>query len=129
MATPKQVNQPQRANARYQRVVVKAGTNVLTSQANTLDRETMASLSGQIANLRLEGIDAILVTSGAIAAGREVVKKAQDSKSVGASQMLAPTIFPSISARRMASPHNLVGEAWLPILATSQPWAAGLCTP
>lgn len=89
MTTPKQANQPLRANAKYRRVVVKAGTNVLTSKRDTLDREAMASLSSQIANVSQAGVDAILVTSGAIAAGREVVKKAYDAKGVGVSQMLA----------------------------------------
>jgi glutamate 5-kinase len=89
MATPKQANQQQPAQAKYRRVVVKAGTNVLTGQGNTLNREAMASLSSQIASVRKAGVDAILVTSGAISAGREVVKKAYDAKSVGVSQMLA----------------------------------------
>jgi glutamate 5-kinase len=86
---PKQTNQQQPAQAKYRRVVVKAGTNVLTGQGNTLNREAMASLSSQIASVRKAGVDAILVTSGAISAGREVVKKAYDAKSVGVSQMLA----------------------------------------
>jgi glutamate 5-kinase len=89
MTMPKQTNQQQPAQAKYRRVVVKAGTNVLTGQGNTLNREAMASLSSQIASVRKAGVDAILVTSGAISAGREVVKKAYDAKSVGVSQMLA----------------------------------------
>jgi glutamate 5-kinase len=73
----------------YRRVVVKAGTNVLTSQGETLDHSAMASLTAQIVGIRKSGANAILVTSGAIAAGREVVKTIYDAKSVGVNQMLA----------------------------------------
>ena len=68
---------------------MKAGTNVLTGKGESLDRGAMASLAAQIAELRQAGVEIILVTSGAIAAGREVVKKPRDAKGVGVSQMLA----------------------------------------
>ena len=89
MTTPNQANQQQRASAGYRRVVVKAGTNVLTGKGERLDHEAMASLAAQIAGVQRTGVGTILVTSGAIAAGREVVKKPYDRKSVGVSQMLA----------------------------------------
>ncbi len=89
MTTPNSADRQQRANVAYRRVVVKAGTNVLTGSGDSLDHEAMASLAAQIAGVRHSGVDAILVTSGAIAAGREALKKAYDIKSVGVSQMLA----------------------------------------
>ncbi|MBI2872607.1 MAG: glutamate 5-kinase [Chloroflexi bacterium] len=58
---------------RYRRIVVKAGTSVLTGGTDRLDLEIMTALVGQIARLHAQGVEAILVTSGAIAAGRDVL--------------------------------------------------------
>ena len=55
---------------RYRRIVVKAGTVVLTGGAEQLDLAVMSSLVDQIATLRTSGAEVILVTSGAVAAGR-----------------------------------------------------------
>ena len=52
------------------RLVVKCGTNLLTAGTERLDRAAMASIAAQIAAARDEGCEVILVTSGAIAAGR-----------------------------------------------------------
>ena len=59
------------------RVVVKVGTGVLTDQTaeQRLDRRAMAGLVRQMAVVRQEpGVEVLLVTSGAIAAGREVLR-------------------------------------------------------
>jgi glutamate 5-kinase len=73
----------------YHRIVVKAGTNVLTSSGTRLDRDAMANIVGQMAEVQAAGAQVILVTSGAIAAGREVMAKSRDAKGVGLGQMLA----------------------------------------
>ena len=73
----------------YKRIVVKAGTNVLTQQGASLDRTVMASLVSQIVDVRRLGAQVLLVTSGAIAAGREAVGEPQGSKGIALSQMLA----------------------------------------
>ena len=68
------------ANGRPRRIVVKAGTSVLTNGVtNGLDQGLMADLVDQISQLkRSYGTEMLLVTSGAIAAGRGVVgQKAQ----------------------------------------------------
>ena len=60
----------------YRRIVVKAGTNVLSggSSRGGLDTDVMASLVEQMARLaNSNGIQVILVTSGAIAAGRQAL--------------------------------------------------------
>jgi glutamate 5-kinase len=60
----------------YRRIVVKAGTNVLSggSSRGGVDTEVMASLVDQIARLaNSDGIQVLLVTSGAIAAGRQAL--------------------------------------------------------
>ena len=60
----------------YHRIVVKAGTSVLTSGsgARGLDRAVIADLVRQVCWLRDQGAEVLLVTSGAIAAGREALE-------------------------------------------------------
>ena len=53
---------------RYRRIVVKAGTNVLTGGGD-LDPEVIGSLTRQLASVHSSGADVVLVTSGAVAAG------------------------------------------------------------
>ena len=52
------------------RIVVKLGTTLLTAGTSRLDLEVMASLVGQIARLHRDGREVIVVSSGAVAAGR-----------------------------------------------------------
>lgn len=64
---------------RYRRIVVKVGTSVLTDTRNNggLNLQAMEDLAGQIGRVRSEyGAEVILVTSGAIAAGREELRQA-----------------------------------------------------
>lgn len=55
----------------YRRVVVKLGTSVLTSGSKQLDKAHMVELARQMAALMKSGVEVVLCTSGAIAAGRE----------------------------------------------------------
>ncbi|MSP78161.1 MAG: glutamate 5-kinase [Dehalococcoidia bacterium] len=61
------------ASLKYRRIIAKAGTNLLTGGAGKLDLERMAALVGQLATLHHQGADVMLVTSGAVAAGREAL--------------------------------------------------------
>ena len=56
------------------RIVIKVGSNVLTRKDGTLDVTRMSALVDQIAQLRLEGLEVILVSSGAVASGRSELK-------------------------------------------------------
>jgi len=56
------------------RIVVKVGSNVLTRQDGKLDVTRMSSLVDQIAGLRKQGVEVILVSSGAVACGRRELK-------------------------------------------------------
>lgn len=58
------------APLRYRRIVAKFGTNLLTADSDRLDLEMMAALVGQVARLARRGAEVIVVTSGAMAAGR-----------------------------------------------------------
>ena len=65
----------------YKRIVVKAGTNVLTNRSNALDSNLMGSLVSQMAELRSENHEILLVTSGAIAAGKEILGREEEGRS------------------------------------------------
>lgn len=68
----------QRSINQYRRVVVKAGTNLLTGGTGHLDTTVMDSLVRQIAYLHDKGVEVLLVSSGAVAAGRQVLDTSQD---------------------------------------------------
>ena len=67
------IGQPRssKTGAGYRRLVIKLGTNLLTSGTRHLHLETMANLVDQVARLHREKREVIIVSSGAIAAGRE----------------------------------------------------------
>ena len=50
-------------------VVVKVGTSSLTDEHGRIDETMVAKIAGEVAGLRREGVQVVLVTSGAIAAG------------------------------------------------------------
>lgn len=76
------------------KLVVKVGTSTLTAGTQRLNRRRMLSIAQQIIDVRERGTEVILVTSGAIAAGRErmgreQLGRANGAKSLPAKQMLA----------------------------------------
>lgn len=58
----------------YKRIVVKVGTKVLATSENKLDTKILRNLVKQIVSLKQQGIEVILVSSGAMGAGRGIVK-------------------------------------------------------
>lgn len=62
---------------RYKKITIKIGSNVLTRKDGTLDFTRMSSLVDQIAYLYNLGIEIVLVSSGAGAAGKSKFKKLQ----------------------------------------------------
>lgn len=74
---------------RYRRVVLKLGTSVLTGGTPCLDQSRMADLARQAAALREAGVDVIVVTSAAIAAGRERLGFPEIAPTLANKQMLA----------------------------------------
>lgn len=71
------------------RVVVKLGTNVLTAGSERLNRPRMIEFVRQLAQLKQAGHEVILVTSGAVAAGRERIGLQRRSRDIAQKQMLA----------------------------------------
>ena len=68
----KSENSPASGALRYRRIVVKAGTGALTGPAG-LDSEVMSDLVRQVCQVRDASGEVLLVTSGAIAAGRSAL--------------------------------------------------------
>lgn len=72
------------------RITIKIGSNVLTRQDGSLDVTRMSALVDQIANLRNQGHEVILVSSGAVASGRSELKHIQhDLDSVDQRQLFS----------------------------------------
>ncbi len=73
----------------YHRIVVKFGTSLLTSGTDHLDLPVMTNLVQQVAQLHRQGKEIIIVSSGAIAAGREKFRGIPERKNTPFKQVLA----------------------------------------
>jgi len=73
----------------YQRIVAKFGTNLITGGTSQLDSEVMTSLVEQVAQLHSQGHEVIIVSSGAVAAGRQKLKLTRERKDIPFKQVLA----------------------------------------
>lgn len=86
---------------KYQRVVVKVGSNVLARPDGTLDVTRLSALVDQIAALRHAGMEVILISSGAVACGRSMLKH---------SRQVALTRLDAVQERQL---YSSVGQARL----------------
>ncbi len=73
----------------HKRIVVKLGTNLLTGGGCCLDENTMSSLVAQVAQLHHKGLELVIVSSGAIAAGGYKLGLTGPSKGISFKQVLA----------------------------------------
>ena len=73
----------------YERIVVKVGTNLLTAGGESIDHLALRRVVGQVAALRRGGADVIVVSSGAIAAGRQRLGEHAGRSDVRSRQALA----------------------------------------
>lgn len=92
------------------RLVVKIGTNVLTRPDGRLDVTNISRLVDEIADLKRRGIQLILVSSGAVGAGRELLPAADNLESVERRQMLSAIGQPRLMAlySQLLAGHDLV---------------------
>ncbi len=75
---------------KYRRIVVKLGTRLLTGGSRQhLDMEIMANIAGQIAALHEQGVQVVIVSSGAVAAGRHKLNIEGAVKGIPIKQVLA----------------------------------------
>jgi glutamate 5-kinase len=82
----------------FHRMVVKLGTSTLTEGTARLSPPVMVELARQIARLHAAGGEVALVSSGAIAAGRERLGYPSLPKDIPAKQMLAAVGQPHLMA-------------------------------
>lgn len=73
----------------YPRLAIKLGTNLLTAGTDKLDLQVMSSIVSQVAKLREQDIEQVIVSSGAIAAGRRKLSLSQERHGVPFKQVLA----------------------------------------
>ena len=74
---------------RYKKITVKVGSNVLAKADGTLNVSRIAHLVDQIALLHKNGVEVVLVSSGAVAAGRAVMQPAKKTDAVSQRQLWA----------------------------------------
>ena len=82
----------------FQRIVVKLGTSTLTAGTPQISPPRLVDLARQIAQLHSTGRELLVVSSGAIAAGREGLNFPQLPKDIPAKQMLAAVGQPRLMA-------------------------------
>jgi len=75
--------------ARYKKITVKVGSNVLAKSDGTLNVARIAHLVDQIAYLHKNGVEVVLVSSGAVAAGKAVMQPAKKTDAVSQRQLWA----------------------------------------
>jgi len=73
----------------HRRIVAKFGTGLLTSSTDHLDLQVMSSLVEQLARLHGQGKEIVIISSGAIASGRQKLKKVPERKNTPFKQVLA----------------------------------------
>jgi len=73
----------------YKSITIKVGSNVLTRDDGSLDIPRIDHLTNQIGWLHKQGISVILVSSGAVAAGRDAIKNAFFKDPVSQRQLLS----------------------------------------
>lgn len=83
------LNQQSVAASQPKTIVVKLGTSVLTGGTLALDRAHMVELARQCAELKKQGHSVVVVSSGAIAAGREHLGYPALPNAMASKQLLA----------------------------------------
>lgn len=73
----------------YRRLVLKLGTSLLTGGSDHLDQKIISGLVNQAAKLHSQGLELLIVSSGAIAAGRYKLGLARERKGIPFKQVLA----------------------------------------
>ncbi|HEX8351271.1 MAG TPA: glutamate 5-kinase, partial [Hymenobacter sp.] len=73
----------------YKRIIVKIGSNVLTQDNGMPDADRIRQLVEQLATLKKQGREVIVVSSGAVASGRSLVTVSDKADAVTSRQLLA----------------------------------------
>ena len=73
----------------YQRIVIKIGSNVITQKDGLPDLNRINQLVEQIAKIKRQGTEVILVSSGAVASGRSLITISEKFDSIATRQLFA----------------------------------------
>lgn len=73
----------------YKRIIVKIGSNVLAQPNGMPDQDRIEHLVEQIAALKKQGKEVIVVSSGAVASGRSLISVSEKADDVASRQLLA----------------------------------------
>lgn len=73
----------------YRKVVIKIGSNVLTRADGLPDLERISHLVDQLALAKSEGVEVVVVSSGAVASGRSLISVQEKQNTVATRQLLA----------------------------------------
>jgi glutamate 5-kinase len=92
------------------RIVLKVGSQVLTKASGLPDEERVGAIAADLARVREEGDEVLLVTSGAIAYGRKAMGLEDSPRSVAFEQMLASVgqVMLIDAYRRAMAEHGLI---------------------
>lgn len=83
------------------RLVIKVGTGILSKKDGTLDMEFLESIVLQIVRLRENGMQVVLITSGAVGAGRSLISP-RDVKS----EVVQKQIFAAIGQVKLMTAYS-----------------------
>src|SRR5476649_683354 len=73
----------------YQRIIIKIGSNVITQPDGLPDLERINHLVEQVAEIKKQGKEVVLVSSGAVASGRSLISISEKYDAVATRQLLA----------------------------------------
>ena len=92
------------------RIAVKIGSNVLTRKDGTLDITRMSALVDQVADLHRQGMEIVLISSGAVASGRSEIKAGKKLDPVSARQLYSAVGHTSSYQSTKAKAHKARGH-------------------
>jgi len=78
-----------KSNLPYHRIVAKFGTSLLTGGSDHLNEDIMSGLVAQVAQLHKQGLELLVVSSGAIASGRYKLGLTREIRGIPFKQVLA----------------------------------------
>ncbi len=73
----------------YHRIIIKIGSNVFTQKDGLPDLKRIGHLVDQVARIKKQGKDVVLVSSGAVASGRSLMNVSERYDAIAARQLLA----------------------------------------
>ncbi len=75
--------------SRNKLITIKIGSNVITDQRGYPDKNFISSISSQISELRKKGFQVLLISSGAVAAGRSIYQFEKKTDTIAQRQVLS----------------------------------------